>query len=86
MQEKCYFGDMENPVADVAAQAASGLALISRVLVKHGTPAEQAIAGMLFRLCSIAHQTQKFGHHATPTENTTGNNLCIMKTTFLHIV
>jgi hypothetical protein len=45
MQEKCYFGDMENPVADVAAQASSGLALISRILVKYGTPAEQALGG-----------------------------------------
>lgn len=48
VQEKCYFGDMENPVADVAAQAAAALALISRLLVKHGNPEEVALGGTPF--------------------------------------
>jgi hypothetical protein len=45
MQEKCYFGDMENPVADVAAQTAAALALVSRVLTKHGNAEEVALGG-----------------------------------------
>lgn len=54
MQEKCFFGDMENPVADVAAQASTALALISRVLMRYGNPQEQALAGKIsyYGLCA----------------------------------
>ena len=37
---------MDNPVADVAAQASAALALISRLLIRHGDPEEAALAGM----------------------------------------
>ena len=39
-QQKCYFADMQHPAADVAAQAAAGLAMAAKVLATHGEPAD----------------------------------------------
>jgi hypothetical protein len=39
MQEKCYFADLDNPAADVAAQAATALAINARLLQRFGNGA-----------------------------------------------
>eukprot|EP00892_Ulva_mutabilis_P000074 jgi/Ulvmu1/10067/UM006_0014.1 len=41
-QQKCYIADLDHPAADVAAQAAAGLAM-------HGTVADAALADGLYR-------------------------------------
>ena len=40
-QEKCYAADMDHPAADVAAQAAGGLAMAAKVLATYGTAADK---------------------------------------------
>ena len=42
--QKCYVADMDHPAADVAAQAAGGLAMVAKVLATHGTAADKARA------------------------------------------
>ena len=39
--EKCYIADMDHPAADIAAQAAAGLAMAAKVLMLHGNAADK---------------------------------------------
>lgn len=43
-QQKCYFADMTHPAADVAAQAAAGLAMSAKVLATYGDETDKANA------------------------------------------
>eukprot|EP00892_Ulva_mutabilis_P000071 jgi/Ulvmu1/10064/UM006_0011.1 len=42
--QKCYIADMDNPAAEIAAQAAAGLAMTAKVLATHGTAADKKLA------------------------------------------
>lgn len=43
-QQKCYIADLDNPAADIAGQAATGLAMAAKALATHGTAADAAAA------------------------------------------
>lgn len=44
-QQKCYIADLDHPAADIAAQAATGLAMGAKALATYGTAADAATAG-----------------------------------------
>eukprot|EP00892_Ulva_mutabilis_P000083 jgi/Ulvmu1/10075/UM006_0022.1 len=43
-QQKCYIADLDHPAADIAGQAAAGLAMAAKALATHGNAADKANA------------------------------------------
>ena len=80
-QQKCYVADKTHPATDVAAQAATGLAMTAKVLDVHGTAADGRLARQYQvkaeRAYTYAMQMyEQFGEQATCFLSAANNN-CI---------
>ena len=61
-QQKCYVADMSHPAADVAAQAATGLAMSAKVLATYGTAADATAARQYTQEAMRAYAYAKLIH------------------------
>jgi Glycosyl hydrolase family 9 len=65
-QNQCYLADIANPAADVAAQSAAALAILSHVLTMYGTAADRADGdGGAGRLLRKARHAYTYAMHVT---------------------
>ena len=73
---------LQNPAADVAAQAAAALAMSARVALDHGTPQDQKVANSTWAPKAVRayayakNMWQKYGNDSSCT-NSGANDNCI---------
>eukprot|EP00892_Ulva_mutabilis_P000076 jgi/Ulvmu1/10069/UM006_0016.1 len=79
--EKCYVADIDHPAADIAAQAAAGLAMVAEVFMRHGTAADKQMARRYGTEATRTYAYAKLMYERHGNESTcfrsAANNNCI---------